>query len=191
MKFRWRNRRYIVVVVALLTMIAPFLLCTAFLGFNSLFKYVIPHYPNAREVDSAYGLYGASSGQVVEYYWTTDSIESVRAFYQPMTLPFQIHPSGPYEVTAFSATNRDLSYVDIMGQSHEVGNGSSIYCHYTLTHNCVNVFLRALSENDIVNLLPNIIGIPKSSSDNRTPAPLPVPLSGGTLIIYSYYVNDF
>lgn len=187
------KRNLLLCSAILAAIVSPVLLILGLIwwpGFS--FKLTLPVYPKAQQIERAYGYYGASSGLEVLYFWTPHSLENVQAYYQEFTLPFQFDPYYGWPLSVFAINGGDLTYYDdIQSTTYEVDGTTRIFCHYSQRYECVNVRLVSIQVDEDFTRLPDVIGVPASSSANMTPESLVDPLQPGTLIIYSYYIHDF
>jgi hypothetical protein len=140
-------------------------------------------YPGAQKVAGAYGYYGAGAGKRAVYYWTADSIDDVRDYYETFTLPFIERQN--FEVTVFEPSGKPLPVVTHEYKFDEIIDlGTNRHCYYKLPYKCVQV---ALMNAEGVSNLP-FFDIMRM---RKTPKPLSPEMSqGGTVIIYYYYTND-
>lgn len=135
----------------------------------------------------SYGYYGAGSGLKITYYWTADSIEPVQNYYQNFAYPFVKDSISGGLITVFSLDGSDLTYRSIDGKTHNPEFPSEPFCHYTQRYKCANV--RIVPIKMTLGALPSFLSGPTWTNIKMPPAISE--LKGGTLIIYSYFINDF
>ena len=154
---------------------------------------MLPKYPGTQLLTEAYGHYGAGTGDMTLYYWTKDPVEKVISHFEGITLPF-IEAEYPFEpdVKDYYRTVLNLSGEQIPPiMTTEFGHNvlypiKDRQCHYTLPNNCVVIELLGFAESARVTLRP----YPAPQRMYRTPEPLSPDITGGTLIVYLYYVYD-
>jgi hypothetical protein len=144
-------------------------------------------YPGLRQVGDSYGYYGASSGLKINYYWTSDSIEQVQNYYQKFTYPFVKDLTSGGWITVFSLDSSELTYHTIDGKTLALDFPSDPFCHYTQRYECANV--RIVPIKTTLGALPGFLSGP--TWINVKPPLSITELSAGTLVIYSYFINDF
>jgi hypothetical protein len=139
-------------------------------------------YPSERSIylTNAYGYWGAGRGFAAKYYWTEDTIDTVRIYFENRNARFTDDRFWSYPLAAF----------DIQQISQE--NFARTYsgrCDPVQTRSCINLWLVEIDEEGLLTL-PHIIGLSASSDANATPNYVGT-LEAGTLLIYQYSVNDF
>jgi hypothetical protein len=110
-------------------------------------------YPSLRRVGDDYQYFGADTGLKILYYWTADSIEQVRSFYESFTYPFIVDPWRGGLVTVFSIDGTELIYTSVEGKNSPLNFPSNKSCHYRQAYKCLNVNLRDL--NVMIGQLPD------------------------------------
>lgn len=178
-----RPRRFLLIILGLIGC-SPVIFFGFFCGWliyvttiqEFVFRNRIDFYPGAQEVSTAYSYYAADSGRRYLYYWTSDSIDAVQTYYEASGHEFAFD----HRKTLFTVINADGSTPDL--------NGLNTWdaCHYKQIFQCTILELVVIDNH--ANTLPYERGA--SSSMNATPF-LAAPLQPGTLIIYSYSINDF
>lgn len=193
MKRRWLKRGLIAGFILLFVLSLAICVWLVW-GQNLAFQWMLPKYPGAQMLTEAHGYYGAGTEDVTLYYWTKDSIQTVVSHFEGLTLPF-IEAKYPFEpdIKDYYRTVVDLSGGQIPPiMTTEFGH-EVLYpirdrrCHYTLRNSCVVIELLGFAESERVTLRP----YPAPQRMYRTPEPLSPDLTGGTLIVYLYYVDDF
>jgi hypothetical protein len=140
-------------------------------------------YPEAEWVSRAQAYECCDSERHLQYYWTPDTIAQVKAYYEAFTLPFinnttMFHPYGEELKLGF------VPY-PIMPED-EIDLDTDRECHFSQKYSCIQVELAGFAESQRVSL-PDVL-----SRDFPLPTPptqFSSPLQGGTVIIYSYYVE--
>jgi hypothetical protein len=180
--------RNLAILTGLCFIVAPCAFCFwAFYWPDIRTEWSLRLYPDVKQVGDAYGYYGAGSGLKIIYYWTPDPIEEVQTYYQAFAYPFVKDSTRGGLITAFSLDGSDLTYHTIEGKTHKVEMPSEPYCHYTQLYKCANV--QILPIKTTLGALPSFLSGPTWINVKR-PSSIPE-LSAGTLIIYSYFINDF
>lgn len=128
--------------------------------------------------------YGGSTSQRSIYYWIDKSTDEVKNYYENIT-------------TAFISSEDDYGvwYIALIeGKNTGVEQGKSSYkvhgtlCSYHSRYDCISIALVDASQSDLYRLSVN------SPSQFRRNEPPPTFVSlpkRGTLIVFSYYVNDY
>ncbi|HML20825.1 MAG TPA: hypothetical protein PKD09_04200 [Aggregatilinea sp.] len=138
----------------------------------------------ARMVFSDMSTYGANSAQKSVYYWSAESLDEVTRYYQDFATPF-LTTGDEYGAWRIAG----LGHLDTIPTASEGRNiGHRSFCHYKNHYKCITISLVDASQKDIYRL-----GVSSTSSFRRSENPpglasMPV---YGTLIIYSYYIDDF
>lgn len=187
-----KKRKILIFSGIILIVLSPiWLLILLFWWPDFSFRLSLPIYSGAQQVNRAYHYYGANSGLEVLYFWTSEPVETVQAYYQAFAVPFRPDPFYGGVVTAFGIRGSDLMYRDFDGVERNIDGKTEISCYYTQRYSCVNVRLVSIPKEGTMSSVPDVISGLASSADNATPSPLFSPLKQGTLIIYSYYIDDF
>ena len=140
-------------------------------------------YPGAEKVSDAQAYYCCDSGRRIQYYWTEDSLTQVENYYETFALPFInnqtiFHPyGGKFELG---------SVPHPVLPDEEFDPTTDRECHFSQKYSCIQVDLLYFGESQDVNL-PDILAA--EFIHPSPPSPLQSPLSGGTLIIYSYFLE--
>jgi hypothetical protein len=146
-------------------------------------------YPNAQQVSEAYGYFGAGSGLKEFYYWTPDSVEDVKRYYQQFTSAFVLDKWSGGWISFVSVDGSELSYTNFSSDTASQVDLQNPRCDYKLEYRCLNVALFSVEQG--LDSLPDLIGVPGASSAMNATPYLNAPLTRGTLILYSYYMYDF
>jgi hypothetical protein len=142
---------------------------------------------NARYVGDDYQYFGADTGQKMLHYWTADSIDQVQHYFETFTYPFIDDPWKGGLVTVFSIDDAELIYTSIDGREYPLDFPTNKNCHYRQSYKCVNVNL--LDLNMWIGKLPAFTYyLFWQQTHSLSPA---TSLPQGTLITYSYYIDDF
>lgn len=183
--------RLLAIPAILIVLSSCFALFWLFYGRDIYTELSLRIYPEAQQVAEGYGLYGADTGQRSLYFWTPDNLDTVQHYYAEFTLPFIQDDYEHMLITAFNPYGYELVFYEPHTLEREVVDyEEQPRCLYLQRHDCVNIWLMPIN-NDHWQYVPDVIGRPAASSDlNATPF-LASSLTRGTLIIYSYYINDF
>ncbi len=181
--------RHLAILISLLIVIAPCAFCWWFVGGDSLiFRRNLPVYPNTREISDTYGYYGAGKGVQRIYFWSSDSIDQIREYYERFTYPFVEDSKKPLRYrSAFNPTGTALPIITAEFGGETLDLGQSRFCYYQLPQQCVMIELIDFEEDIPITLE----GLGTWARTVFTPVPPPDDLKGGRLIVYSYYVGDF
>lgn len=130
--------------------------------------------------------YGANVAQTSIYYWVDKPLSEVRTYYQSPTTPFQKGEDdvGEWEIALLHRASSNLATYD--GLPSAVSHGS--LCNDLSTYDCVSIAL--VSADQVAR---HEIGVMSPSSFRRSsePSALAEMPRRGTIIIYSYYSEDY
>lgn len=185
-----RRVKWLVGIIFLFVITLCVVLFWLFNGQDILIQNSLRLYPGLENVGEAYGYYGADTGLKITYYWTGDSTNQVEKYYSEFTYPFI---DDPYQenmlLTVYNVSNADLVYYpSVSSGKQEFSYPIDNYCHYTQAYKCINI---RLIDNTSKRLtaLPIMVS-PPSWTNVMNPLPIAA-RNNGTLVIYSYFVNDF
>jgi hypothetical protein len=185
-KRKWLKR--ILIAAGVLAVISPCLLIIWLFGgrayIDELGVQMSFHiYPGAEWVSRAQTYECCDSERHLQYYWTPDAVTRVRDYYETFALPFinnmtMFHPYGGELKLGF------VPY-PIMPED-EINLATDRECHFSQKYRCIQVELVSFGESQEVSL-PDVLA--RDFPNSTPPTPLSDALDGGTLIIYSYYIE--
>ena len=184
------KRRHFWIALAVVVLLSPIGLGFWFCAWPEIrIKQSLRVYPHARQVSEAYGYYGAGSGLKEFYYWTPDSVEEVKQYYQQFTSEFVRDKWSGGWISFVSVDGSELTYPEpVAGDGWLKVDLQNPRCDYKLDYRCLNVSLFSVYQR--LDKLPDLIGRPGASSAMNATPYLTQPLTRGTLILYSYYMED-
>jgi hypothetical protein len=202
-------RKRLGVIVLLLVVVLPCAFCWWIFDLHErFFRLALPYYPGAQHVwdesDNDHSLYGASYRQVALFYWSGDSLETVKHYFEQRFAPF-IHsedsggvrlifdPSIPWAGDPSGRGDWLITYFNMDGSPPQIRKSTSFYshdvgCNPYLTLDCVSISLLNPDQKDWYSL-----AITSTSTFRLSPAPpefQAVP-ENGTVIIYKYTLDNF
>jgi len=186
MKRTWPRR--ILVVSSALVLLLPCLFLIWLLGGKAFadelsLQMSLRIYPGAERVSSAQAYYCCDSERRIQYYWTEDSLTQVENYYETFALSF-INSQ-----TIFHPYDGELELGSVpypVLPDDEIDPTTDRECHFSQKYSCIQVNLLDFGEAQDVNL-PDILAA--DFIHPTPPSPLRSPLSGGTLIVYSYFLE--
>ena len=115
------------------------------------------------------------------YFWTSYSIGEVQQFYEEFSVPFT---DGDYR-TVFNPSGSPVPVITAEFSDNLIDPAQDRSCYYRMPYQCVVVQLFDFEQATVI-LRP----LPSGGRVVRTPSPIASQLQGGTLIVYTYYVDD-
>jgi hypothetical protein len=135
------------------------------------FETSLRFYPSTQEISRASTFLDTNTGFGVRYYWVKDSEETVKAYYETFTEPF--------------VENETVFYLYPQpSENHDFQNRSCYYQKFT----CVEIRVIGFRDENVT--LPDLIS-ERGYGAYDSPSPLASPIKGGTLIIYSFYTDEW
>ncbi len=129
-------------------------------------------YPDAKEISRAFTSLDTNTGYQVLYYWTPVPLDNVQNYYETFALPLIEHK------TIFQPYGDELDAVNVENR----------LCDYQ-KYSCLEVSLIGFGVSEVVGL-PNIIS-ERGFDHTTSPSPVSTVLTGGTLIVYSYFTDEW
>lgn len=187
---RWLKLGLLLIILAIV--VSPCIFCWwLFDGYNNYFKTLLPVYKRAQPLTNAYNYFGGAAA-VTLYYWTSESVDKVRTYYETFTpsfikSPYWFNTEIPEHYrTVFNPYNQPLPIITAEFSHEIIHPAESYFCHYRIPYQCVEVELIDFGEAQPVILRPP----PGPARQIITPEPVRPSFKGGTLIVYIYYVED-
>jgi hypothetical protein len=171
-------------IVLLLVVISGILFWVAFRLPQERITRSLAVYANAIPVLEDQGQFGANTSQQSIYYWTSAPINDVRRYYEGFLQPF-LSSSDPYGNWLITAYNLDGSIPTANTNSVFLTHKS--FCSHINNRECISVALADAGQPDLYHLAI-------SSPSNFYRATVPTEFAAlplhGTLIVYSYWIDD-
>lgn len=173
------GRRLVLLAIGLLVLVSPCAYCWWISsGVNWIFREMLPVYPAAQEISTSVGYEDAGTAIRKLYFWSQDSLEHVRSYYETLT------PTFTEERYWFTPENRTYYQTTFNSSGEPL---QQRHCDRQPTYDCVEVELVKFEADAwlqfSVSLSPWIM--------YATASPPSPDFNGGTLIIYRYYERDF
>lgn len=161
-----------------------------FVGNDIQIQFALRLYPGLENIGDTYQYWGADTGEKIKYFWTKDSRDQVENYYSKFTFPFIDDSHFKNErLTVFNVGGSELTYFSVEGVEYKFNYPEDSYCTHNQRYKCINIRLRDLSKYPLVES-PVWASPPTWKNMLTTMTPLALP-NEGTLVTYSYYVNDF
>ncbi len=156
-------------------------------GHNILFRQTLHVYPGAQQVSNAYSAYNGGQGREILYFWTPDGLADVKDYYEAFAQPFIVDHWEGALISVFHPYGDELEAHEMLTENPlETDFSQQPRCHPSQIYSCVNIMIFPVEQSSEVRLPKLALNL---HWDSQTPVPLALSISGGTFIVYGYYVN--